>query len=463
MKKRIIATLGALMLSLSIAATTAPVAVFAEEDDEWGNWDEDGDFDWDADDDWGEERGDIADYDGGDDYTPNEEDGQHTQWAQIHGPSDIHIQEGQSREVTIDVDVNENHGWYSRWSIGNTGIASISGSDNDSASIYASNPGSTNCTIKVYDQLTGDVSASYSFNIYVDRKQAQRVPVTGVSLNTGSKTMTVGDHGQLEGRVYPSNATNKATSWYTSNSDVVEIHGDGVLYAKRAGDATITLRSNDSGDTATCRIHVNDRQQQRVAVSTLGINPTNLAVGIGQSAKIQFQVYPTNASNQQVFIASDNTSVATVTQDGTVTGQRPGTCHIIFQTAEGNKVQKATVTVAQGGKVTPAPAPAPAVAGNNGHDANVQLGYLTQIAKTPKNGTCLINSAYPSAYDVNVIAGMKNRSDVTVVAQFPFQGHTFQMIVPKTFDMTKYAVGGYVDWLTLCNYQAQGVVVKIIK
>ncbi len=464
-QKRPLARLGAMILSLALVFAVAPMTARADEsdDDGFGSWDWDGGHDYDdTDNDNLDDDDDRPILGPGGTY---QEEGQHVPWGEIHGPSDIHLQEDQSLGVDIDVDIEANRNWYTEWSISNTGIASLTYAGDSHANIYASNPDSTTCTVQLYDRLTGGLVDTYRFNIYVDRAQPKYVPVNGVSMDTGSMSMTIGDHGQLNARVYPSNATNKDIDWYTSNDSVVEIHGDGVIYAKGEGTATITARSVDSGDTATCKIHVQRETPSYVPVDVMGIYPQSIAVGIGQSTRIQFQVYPVNATNKGVRIYSDNNAIATVTQDGVVTGQRKGACHIVFTSVDGGKTALATVSVAgaPAPSPTPTPAPTPAPQGANGHDANVQFGYLTQIAKTPAGGTCLLNSPYPSAYDVNVINGIKSRSDATIIAQFPFQGHTFQMIVPKTFDMTKYAVGGYVDWLTLCNYQTQGVVVKIIK
>ena len=89
------------------------------------------------------------------------------------------------------------------------------------------------------------------------------IPVAGVSLSKTSLEMTVGDIGELTATVTPAEATNKKVTWTTSDANVAEIirdEGGGGLQvlAKASGTATITVKTEDGGKTAECRVTVND-------------------------------------------------------------------------------------------------------------------------------------------------------------------------------------------------------------
>ena len=82
------------------------------------------------------------------------------------------------------------------------------------------------------------------------------ISVTGVSLNTTSTTVEVGQDTSLIATVSPSNATNQNVTWETSNSSIATVSG-GVVHGVSAGSAIITVRTSDQNKTATCSVTVN--------------------------------------------------------------------------------------------------------------------------------------------------------------------------------------------------------------
>lgn len=83
------------------------------------------------------------------------------------------------------------------------------------------------------------------------------IPVTGISLNTTEITLTEGEQSQIIATVEPSDASNKAVVWSSSDENVVTIDENGVVTAVEAGAATITATTVDGGFTATASITVN--------------------------------------------------------------------------------------------------------------------------------------------------------------------------------------------------------------
>ena len=94
-------------------------------------------------------------------------------------------------------------------------------------------------------------SPTYSFT-------TNSIKVTGISLNASTLTLDLakGNTGSLSASVSPSNATNKAVSWTSSNSSVATVAG-GVVRPVSAGSAVITCQASDgSGVKATCTVTV---------------------------------------------------------------------------------------------------------------------------------------------------------------------------------------------------------------
>ena len=80
--------------------------------------------------------------------------------------------------------------------------------------------------------------------------------VTGVTLDNTSASLKPGDTLTLAATVAPSGASNKAVTWTSSNANVATVSNSGVVTARAAGTATITVTTMDGGYTATCTVTV---------------------------------------------------------------------------------------------------------------------------------------------------------------------------------------------------------------
>lgn len=87
---------------------------------------------------------------------------------------------------------------------------------------------------------------------------SEYVEDTAVSVNKASLTLTKGQTEQLFAVVSPMDATEKMVSWKSSNTNVVSVDSDGVVTAKKAGNAVITATSF-SGHQAFCKVIVTER------------------------------------------------------------------------------------------------------------------------------------------------------------------------------------------------------------
>ncbi len=83
------------------------------------------------------------------------------------------------------------------------------------------------------------------------------VPVESVSLNEESITLEVGKTETLTATVLPEDATNKNVTWESSDESIATVE-DGVVTAKAAGTATITVTTEDGDKTDECTVEVTD-------------------------------------------------------------------------------------------------------------------------------------------------------------------------------------------------------------
>lgn len=213
------------------------------------------------------------------------------------------------------------------WTSSNKSVAKVS----STGKVFGLKAGTAVITCKT---LQGGKTATFTVKVVP-------VKVTGVKLNIQKGTMAIGKTFQLKATVLPENATNKAVTWSSSDPSAVSVSSTGVIKALKANStAVITCKTVDGAKKATCTIKV-----LPIAAKGVKLNKTAITVSAGKSATLYAAVYPTNASDKTVVWSSKNSSIASVNQNGVVTGRAGGTTIIYCKTRSGGHVASCKVTV----------------------------------------------------------------------------------------------------------------------
>lgn len=102
-----------------------------------------------------------------------------------------------------------------------------------------------------------DVSTFFDSVQTPDTIQASgTVAATGVALAPSELALTVGETSQLVPVVLPTNASNKAVTFSSSDDAKASVTDAGLVTAVAAGTATITVTTEDGGFTDTCAVTV---------------------------------------------------------------------------------------------------------------------------------------------------------------------------------------------------------------
>ena len=168
------------------------------------------------------------------------------------------------------------------------------------------------------------------------------VTVTGVSLNKTTLTLNIGASETLTATVAPADAANKKVTWMSGNEAVATVDANGKVTGVKAGEATITVTTEDGGKTASCKVTVKDAV---VAVTGVTLNKTELTLAAGGSETLTATVAPADATNQKVTWKSDKPEIASVDANGKVTGVKAGEATITVTTEDGAKTATCKVTV----------------------------------------------------------------------------------------------------------------------
>lgn len=175
----------------------------------------------------------------------------------------------------------------------------------------------------------------------IEGEDDQPVLVEKVLLNESAMTLTVDQSETLIATVIPDSATNKNVTWKSSNEKVAKVD-NGKVTAISAGDAKITVTTEEGNKTATCTVTV---VAAPVKVTGVTLDKTATTLKSGESLALKATVAPADATNKNVSWSSNDTSVATVDSNGVVKAVAPGVAKITVATEDGSKTAQCVVTV----------------------------------------------------------------------------------------------------------------------
>ena len=158
-----------------------------------------------------------------------------------------------------------------------------------------------------------------------------------ISLNTNSNgkqhTYT------LKPTFIPAKPTNTVVSWKSSNEDIVTVSEKGLITAIKAGEATITVTTEDGSKTAECKVNC---VQWPDAVK---LDLTFVSMKPGNTQQLTITTTPDSIGAVPMKYVSDTPDVVTVDKNGVLTAKKYGEAIITVSPLSGADV-KATCKVA---------------------------------------------------------------------------------------------------------------------
>ena len=155
--------------------------------------------------------------------------------------------------------------------------------------------------------------------------EPEKVLVESIAVTPDNVVMTVGDKDTLSVGYVPENAENKSVVWSSSDEAVVTVE-DGVLTAVAAGDAVIT--ADCDGVTDECTVTVNEKD---IEVESVELNKTEAELVVGETLRLEATVLPEEASGLTVTWSSSAPEIASVDDEGNVSGVAEGEATITVE------------------------------------------------------------------------------------------------------------------------------------
>ena len=285
-------------------------------------------------------------------------------------PASATVAAGQSVQLTAtpkDANGNALTGRTVTWSSNNTAVAIADVNGN----VTAIAPGSATITATSEGQ-SGTAAITVT-----------NVPVASVTVTPASVSIQQGQTVQLTATPKDANGnalSGRVVTWSSSNTAVASVNAGGFVTSSAAGSATITATSEGKSGTAAITV-------ASVPVASVTVSPAPANVQVGLTVQLTATPKDVNGNpltGRTITWSSNNTSVATVSSSGLVTGVTAGSA-TITATSEG---QSGTSAVT----VTAAPPPGQCTTSSTAFQNSAfasQNGSFTALFDATPNGTGL--------------------------------------------------------------------------
>ncbi len=196
------------------------------------------------------------------------------------------------------------------WASSKQSVATVS----DAGKVTAVGEGSANITASVDGK-------SASCAITVTKPEVPVVHVESVTVDKTDAHLQIGQSLELTATVLPDNADDKSVAWKSTNPEIAEVDQSGKVTAISSGTVTITVTAMDGDKVAACEITVSE---VFVPVESVTFEHPELIVHKGDSYQINVIVLPENATNKTITWTSSDPSIASISQEGIITGLGDG-------------------------------------------------------------------------------------------------------------------------------------------
>ena len=237
--------------------------------------------------------------------------------------------------------------------------------------------------------VDGYAKAVYTVTV---KQQPETVDITPASVATAAGRKT-----QHKATVLPSDANDKSLAWTSADENVATVRQKGLVTVVGVGETQVTATANDNA-AATATVPV----QGMELAQSLAFDNTLYTLNVTETTQLFVTVSPESTTDKSVTYTVKDKRVATVDENGLVTGVKGGKTTVYAYTADGSK-KRAAATIQVLVPVT----------GVSYKYKDVRVGagsYGTFTAEiTPKNATDKNMTWVSSDEGVATVSGTTNR------------------------------------------------------
>lgn len=204
--------------------------------------------------------------------------------------------------------------------------------------------------LQEYDVAYGCTNTwDVDFDVEEEDSSYGKTKITSLTATESTIYVEVGETVTTKVKINPTDATNKTLSWEAQSERIVFIddyytksnYGYVVVEGNKVGSTYIVGSATDgSKKSVKIKVVVTDGtdSDDTVYVSNIKVNPAAVELEIGESQTITATVTPSNATNKGLVWESQNTVVATVSQNGKITAVGVGNTTITVTAKDGSGI-----------------------------------------------------------------------------------------------------------------------------
>jgi gliding motility-associated-like protein len=170
----------------------------------------------------------------------------------------------------------------------------------------------------------------------------ERVDVEGISLNPHTMILISNRQQQIIATITPPDATITSIQWISRNPAIVSVNNNGIVRGESLGTCFVVAITDDGNFKDSCEITVVQ------GVTNVTLNHTNLQISLSETIQLEATVMPSDAYNKKTIWNSSNSTIASVDDNGLVTGNAMGTAIILVITQDGSYEAECLVEVLDG-------------------------------------------------------------------------------------------------------------------
>ena len=238
------------------------------------------------------------------------------------------LTQGETVQLTATVKPDDATDKTLTWSTSDSKVATV----DETGKVTAVETGSATITAKA-----GDKTATCAVTV-----TAKVIEVTEITLDKTEVEIIEGEIAQLTATVKPDDATDKSIEWTSSDESVATVDNSGKVTAVSEGKVTITVKTSNLAQSASCDITV---KAASIPVTGVNIDSWIINIGVNETAAIAYTIQPEDATNKEVTFSSDNTDVVAVDSEGTLVGISSGSAKVTVTTVDGGFSSVCTVNV----------------------------------------------------------------------------------------------------------------------
>ena len=239
--------------------------------------------------------------------------------------NDITIYVGEKQRITYTITPDNASNLKLKWNVLDSKVCSV----DSSGYVTGKNAGTTVITV----ESTDGTGIFKMITVHVLQS------ATSIKLDIASITMNVGESYLLEVALTPA-ASSDILTFESTNTKVATVSKTGKISAKARGNCVIFVRTS-GGLSTYCSVEV---IQQVTGVS---LNLNEATIHVGEKLTLEATVSPKNVTDDTLNWSSNNSSIATVDKNGTVTGVKGGSTLIKVVTEDGDYMAFCILTVVE--------------------------------------------------------------------------------------------------------------------